>query len=116
MSNPVREYESKMFGRIISQKHIRNTVVHNVLKVAWERFRPIRMLEVDEQTMSFEFDSERDRDQIMDLTLWSVQGHLLNLKTCKANMCLEEIDFSTLQIWIQIYGLSLDMYNKEMNT
>lgn len=69
------------------------------------------MTEVDEKTLAFEFDNERDREQILDLSPWSVQGHCLNLKVCRVDGCLEEMNFNLMQIWIQIYGQSLDMYN-----
>lgn len=89
ISNPTWDYGTQFFGRIISQKTIKNTVVHNILKVAWARYRSVKMVEVDDKTMTFEFHNERDRDQIMDLSPWSVQGHRLNLKVCKANTCVE---------------------------
>lgn len=63
--------------------------------------------------MAFEFENDRDRDQIMDLSPWLVQDHCLNPKTCKANMCLEETNFNELEIWIQIHDLNLDMDNTE---
>lgn len=28
-------------------------------------------------------------------------------------MCIEDIEFKTMQMWIQIYGLSLDMINEQ---
>lgn len=71
------------------------------------------MTEVDDKTKTLEFESERDKDQIMDLSLWSVQGHCLNLKECKVETSLEEINFDVMHIWIQIYDLNMDMYNAE---
>lgn len=84
-----------------------------MFKIAWSRFGSVRMSDIDEQTMAFEFESERDKEQILDQSLWSVHGNFLNLTTCKSNSFMEEMDFNTMQIWIQVYGLSMDMYNKE---
>lgn len=86
VSNANQESVTEVFVRIISHKQIRNFAVHNVLKLAWTRFGPVKMFEVDEHTMKFEFDSERDKDQIMDHSPWSVQGHNLNLRMCNAEM------------------------------
>lgn len=61
------ETDTRIFDRIISQKSLRNTVVCNVLKVAWANHGAVRMTEVDEKTMAFGFESERDKDQITDL-------------------------------------------------
>lgn len=65
-----------------------------MLKAAWARYGTVRISEVDEH----EFESERDRDQILDMFPWSVHDHCLNLKICKANMCIEEIVFDTVQM------------------
>lgn len=90
---------------------MKNTVVYNVLKVTWTRHGSIKMTEVDDKTMNIKFESEREKEEIMDKSPWSVQGHCLNLKECKANTCLKEIDFYLMKMWIQIYGLNLNMYN-----
>lgn len=66
---------------------------------------------MDGQTMAFEFESVRDKEQITDLSPWSVNEHCLNLKECSANTCLQDIDFDAMKIWVQIHGLSFDMYN-----
>lgn len=102
---------SRVLGRIMAEKKIRNSVVHNALKLAWSRYGLVQIKEVDECTMSFKYDNEREQDQIMDLSHWSVQGHCLNLRLCRTNMCVEDVEFSTMQVWIQIYGLSLDIIN-----
>lgn len=88
-------------------------MVHNVLKIAWARYGSVRIAEVDECTLSFIFENKRDRDQIMDMSPWSVQGHCLNLRVCRANMCIEDLVFTTMQMWLQIHGLSLDTINED---
>lgn len=103
----------RSFGRLLTHKQIRNTVVYNVLKVAWARFGQVDMTELDDNTMAFEFQSAEDQRQIMDQSPWSVQGHCLNLKDCSEHPTWEEVDFGKLHLWIQIGGLSLDMHNGE---
>lgn len=48
----------------------------------------------------------------MDHSPWSVQGHCLNLRECQSNRCVGDVDFRLMQIWIQVFGLSLDMFNE----
>lgn len=40
-------------------------MIYNVLKAAWVRYRPVKMTEVDNKTTTFEFETERDKEQIM---------------------------------------------------
>lgn len=96
---------------MVSGRKIKNRVVQIVLKAAWERFGRVTISEVDAQTLSFEFQNDRDREQIMDLSSWSVNNHCYNLKACNANMSVEELDFTKVVMWAQIQGLSLDMLN-----
>lgn len=42
---------------------------------------------------------------------WSIHGHSLNLKECPPNRCIEDVEFHIMTMWIQVYGLSMDMYN-----
>lgn len=98
-----------VLDRIISHKGIKNTVIYNILKAAWASYGPVKMSELNESTMKFEFESNRDRKQILDLSPWSIQGHSFNLKECSLNACTQDVDFGSLQVWIQIVGLSSDM-------
>lgn len=89
---------------LMSERHIKNNVVQNVLKEAWARFGPVRISEVNETTLIFDFESSRDRDQILELSPWSVHGHSLNLKFCPAHMLVDEIDYGRVQMWVQLHG------------
>lgn len=89
---------------------MKNAVVRNVLKGAWTRYGMVRMIEMDEHPLAFEFDHDRHREHILDLGPWSVNGQCLNLRKCGVDRSLEELKFNMLQIWIQVNGLNLDMY------
>lgn len=104
---------ARVLGMLISDKHIKNNVVQNVLKEAWRRFRPVRVSEVTETMLMFNFESVKDRDQVLEPSPWSVHSHGLNLKLCPAHMPVADVDFGRLQIWVQIYGLSLEMFNDQ---
>lgn len=63
--------------------------------------------------MSFKFDNDNDRDCITDMSPWEVHDHCLNLKTCEVIQCLEDVDLSWIQIWVQVHGLNPDMLNND---
>lgn len=60
---------SRVYGRLISNKAVRNSVVRTVLNVAWARFGSVKMKEIDEGTLAFDFENSNDKDRIMDLSL-----------------------------------------------
>lgn len=92
---------------------MKNSAVYNVLKAAWARFGSVKMTEVDERTMSFEFQSDKEKAQVLDMSPWSVHGHCLSLKESVGEARIEEVDFYKMQMWVQVFGLSLDMHNKD---
>lgn len=46
IQGPNRETGARVLGMLLSDKHIKNNVVQNVLKEAWGRFGPVRVSEV----------------------------------------------------------------------
>lgn len=108
---PPAESNTRVLGQLVTRKGIKNAVVHSVLRIAWSRFGLVRMIDLDDRTIEFEFDSVHDKDQVMDMAPWSVHGHSLCLKECERNTAIEEIKFNLMQVWIQVYGLNMDMLN-----
>lgn len=104
---------SRLYGRILSQNPVKNAVVRSVLKNAWTRFSVVRMIDVDDNTMAFEFNNDGDLQQVLDLSPWSVQGCCFNLRMCGAFSTADEVCFDKLEIWIQVHGLSLSVSNAE---
>lgn len=103
----------RVLGMLVSGRHIKNNVVQNIVKEAWARFSTVRTIEINETTLMFHFESSRDRDQILELSIWTVHGHCLNLKLCHAYMSVDEVDFGRVQVWVQVHGLSLEMFNTQ---
>lgn len=91
--DPLLAFSKRTFDRMVSQKPMKNLIVYNVLKVTWARYETVKMTEVDDRTMTFKFQSEKDKDQIMDMSSWSVQGYCLNMKECEGNTSIDEVEF-----------------------
>lgn len=113
LHRPPGSDESRLYGRVLSSKPIRNAVVKNVLKAAWARFSSVKMIDVDESTIAFEVANSRERDQILDFSPWSIQGSSLNIRSCGTNRSLAELNFNKLDIWMQAHGLSIDACNAD---
>lgn len=58
--------------KMISQKKVKNNAVYNVLKVAWVNYGPVKMTDLEEGIMVFEFENGKDRACIMDMSPWVV--------------------------------------------
>lgn len=109
--HPPIQSTSRIFGRSLALKGMRNSVIHTVLKGAWASYGAVTMKEVDSQTMEFIFQSAKGKDQVMDLSPWSINGHCLVLRECPATSSLQDVNFDSLDTWVQIFGVSFDMFN-----
>lgn len=103
--------ENRAFGVLLSEKHIKNNVVMTVLREPWARFGPVNIAEVNDTTLVFYFANSKDKDQVIELSPWSIHGHCLNIRSCPIDKSLGDVDFLRLQCWVQIHGLSLEMIN-----
>ena len=61
----------------------------------------------------FKFASEGDRRRILELGPWNIEGYPLILKHWNQNQTAEDVDFSSLHIWVQIHGLPIEYMSKE---
>lgn len=113
---PPRQTAGRVVGKMISQKQMKNSTVYGVLKAAWAAYGDVKMTDLEEGVMAFDFVREIDRDMVLDMSPWAIHGNCLNLKICKANQNASEVDFGFIHMWVQLHGLSLDMLNSENAT
>lgn len=102
-----------MGGRVISDKHVKTMVVHNVLQQAWGRYVGVRVQEMTGEVILFEFEREKELRDALDWCPWAVQGNCLSLKTSQQGMLISDVQFHMLQFWVQIHGLEVDKFSKK---
>ena len=49
----------------------------------------------------------------MEVGPWNIEGYPLILKMWNQNMAVEDIDFSSLPLWIQVHDLPIELLSKE---
>lgn len=110
---PPKRKSTIVVGRMISQKLVKNNVVFTVLKATWGSYGSVKMSELEEGVMSFDFENDVDRDRVLDMSHWAIHGHCLNLKLWLQNQSLDEAEFRKIQMWVQVHGLSGEMLNSD---
>lgn len=110
---PPKRRPTRTVGRMSSQKPIKSNVIFTVLKAAWGNYGAVNMSELASGVLSFEFENDADRERVVDMSPWAIHGHCLNLKSCNPNQSIDEVDFTKIQIWTQVHGLSAEMLNLE---
>lgn len=62
MSKPRKRNSVRPVSRMVSQKPVKSNVVFTVSKDAWRNYGSVKMTELEEGVMAFDFDSDADRD------------------------------------------------------
>ena len=61
----------------------------------------------------FKFACEGDNKRILELGPWNIEGFPLILKQWQNNLAIEDMDFSSIQLWIQVHDLPIEYMSKE---
>lgn len=78
-SKPRLVNNERYVGTILSHKNVKLVAIQNVLKLVWARYEKFRISELEDKIMLFEFENQGDKDQIFDLSPWSIQVQCLSL-------------------------------------
>lgn len=65
--------------------------------IAWEKYNNVRITDLSENLMLFEFGNKDDDAIIIDLSPWAVQGSYLILKRWQLEMSITDIEFNSIQ-------------------
>lgn len=98
-------------GKVKSDKQMKLNIVQNVLLHAWRRYTSIRIKELTQNVMLFEFEEQQDYDDVMDCCPWIIQGHCLSLKIWSEELRIKDVNLLETQFWVQIHGLELEKLN-----
>nr|XP_017257879.1 PREDICTED: uncharacterized protein At4g02000-like [Daucus carota subsp. sativus] len=104
-----------LIGKVWSENRTVNKQgVMNIIKGAWKTKSPFVINPWEQNLFLFSFATKEDRDKILADSPWSVMGNLLALVLWNPDLSLAEIDFSSVQFWVQAHGLPLGRMNKDV--
>ena len=102
-----------LIGRLIASKAVNKNKVRAILSKAWKTPNGISINDISSNLFLFRFLSEVDRQKILNLGPWFVEGFLLVLKPCDPLIPLCNIDFTWSPFWVQVRNLPPDKMFQE---
>ncbi|KAL4348129.1 hypothetical protein GQ457_17G024370 [Hibiscus cannabinus] len=102
-----------LVGKIVSDRNIKFTTLCAILNRAWPIKGEFESHNLGKNFVLFVFNSEKEKQDVLLQGPWSILDKHIVLKDWPPNAILEEIDFSLLEFWIQIYNLPLAMINEK---
>ena len=102
-----------LIGKILSKKVFPKPLVKEILTKAWNTINDIKVLVANKNMFIFSFAHEAELRKAWDRRPWTVKGEYLILKHFSSDLSISEVDFSTTEFWIQVYGLPLNRVSME---
>ena len=109
----VELFNTRLVGKLLADRSVNKNVVRAIILKAWRNSRGVKIIDLKENIFLFKFASEGDRRRILELGPWNIKGYPLILKQWNQNQTAEDVDFSSLHIWVQIHGLPIEYMSKE---
>lgn len=79
-SNQLVQTETWYMGKVSAHKPIKRSIVHGVFRAALVRYGNVAISEAEADILLFNFERQEVANQILDRSLWSMNGHILNIK------------------------------------
>ncbi|OMP10820.1 hypothetical protein COLO4_04241 [Corchorus olitorius] len=99
-------------GKVASDKVVKVGPLRAIVAKAWPAREIVEIHELEVNTFLFVFKDERDKLKVLKQGPWSVMDCHLVLKEWPKEATLEEIDFTSSKIWVQVHGLPLSYLTK----
>lgn len=102
-----------LVGKLFSDRVINKNVIKAIILKAWRTSKSVQIVGLKENIFLFKFACEGDKKRILELGPWNIEGFPLILKMWHQNLSVEDMDFSSIPIWIQVHNLPIEYMSKE---
>ncbi|OMO80574.1 hypothetical protein COLO4_24033 [Corchorus olitorius] len=101
-----------LLGKIVVNRDLNRKGVINVLRSIWNARDLVDVRDLGNNVYGISFANEKGMMFALENGPWSVLGHSLVLRRWEVSQTIREVTFDTLQFWIQVHNLPLEMQTK----
>ncbi|XP_050263948.1 uncharacterized protein LOC126708186 [Quercus robur] len=106
-------FNTGLVGKLLADRNINKNAVKAIILKAWRTSKGVQIVDLKENIFVFKFACEGDKKRILELGPWNIEGFPLILKQWHQNMSVDDLDFSSIPLWVQIHGLPIEYMSKE---
>lgn len=103
---------SKAFGKVFSEKVVRAETIKQTAGWIWCPMKGIECKELGDNCFLFTFLQASGKRRALDDGPWMISKELLMVSDFDGSKSLDEVNFSSVQIWIRIERLPMGSMNK----
>ena len=109
----IEECSLTLLGRFLTNRPYNQRAAKSLLRSVWKLGNDLRIVDVGEGLFQFRFKLESQLTWVLENGPWSFDNNLLVLRRWERGMTANSVTFSTLPIWVQVWGLPFDLINEE---
>jgi hypothetical protein len=91
-------------------------IIKSVIKASWGNPKGMKVQSMGPNLFLVEFESEADRDRVMNGSPWVLEKNAILLKEFDPKIQPADVIFDKLLLWVQIHGLLFPLMNLERGT
>ncbi|KAF3435160.1 hypothetical protein FNV43_RR22247 [Rhamnella rubrinervis] len=94
-----------LVGKLLSTRVFKRFSLADIIKQSWQLRGRVQIEKIKENIFKFSFSDKLERDRVYERRPWSMDGAHLILKEWSVEVALEDVQFDTSSLFMQIHGL-----------
>ena len=109
----LEEYSLSLIGKFMTTRPFNARAAKNLLRSVWKMGSNLKIVDMGEGIFQFRFSLESQLQWVRDNGPWSFENNMLVLQRWEKGLTAKSVWFTSLPMWVQVYGLPFDLINEE---
>jgi hypothetical protein len=109
-----KKIKNCMIGKFLSEKPLHKLSLNQALSNMWCNPKDLKVTELQQQFLQITMENTDDFKRIIKGSPWILRNSWLVVKEWEGNIKIEDMDFRFVPIWVQLWGLPLQIQTKDM--
>nr|POF24328.1 uncharacterized protein CFP56_27524 [Quercus suber] len=110
----LEEYSLSLIGKFLTTHPINLRVAKTLLRLVWKPGNDLKVVEMGDGLLQFKFSQESQLRWVWDNGPWSFNNKILVLRRWEKGLTVRMVSFTSLSLWVQVWGLPFDLINEEV--
>ena len=110
----LEECSLSLLGRFLTTRVFNQRAAKSMLRSVWRLGSDLRIVDVGDDLFQFKFTMESQLKWVRANGPWSLEDHPLVLRRWERGMTATSVRFSSMPMWVQVWGLPFDLLVEEV--
>ncbi|KAK2987602.1 hypothetical protein RJ640_009346 [Escallonia rubra] len=106
-------WENTLIGRIVDTRKLSVQLLQRLLDHFW-RLQGRVVVEEIGSLLAFHFALHSDMESVLKANPWNIRGTLLVLQRWQPSMAIEQVEFLSVDLWLQLHFIPIELFYRDM--